>query len=104
MDVEKSQPSFARANAVNCAGYRSKERARLSANGAVRGCELCLTFEQEERIDMVVMPVRCNAFPARLEDKLDRGDLLELHLDRPRPLATVDHLTLTREADDRFRR
>ena len=72
---------------------------RSRAAGAVE--ELDLAVEDEERVDVIVVRVRVDAFEARLERQLDRRQLRQLGLDEVRAVATREPFARSGRGDDR---
>ena len=102
VDVEENDALVVReAKAVLGAGWRGNERAGLRSSRE----ELDVSAEHEERIDMVVVRVRVNSRPARLEGERDRRQVGRLAEDGERVRGPLRSLPLSGARDnDGFRR
>ncbi len=91
---------------------RAVARDLEAVHGARRGCdersraagaveELDLAVEDEERVDVIVVRVRVDAFEARLERQLDRRQVRQLGLDEVRAVATREPFARSGRGDDR---
>ena len=101
MDVEQPQLRVARVpEAVDDAGRRGDERARLGPEELVADPELGLAREHEERVDEVRMRVRVDALEVGSEAELDRFELRELAQDPVVPCGALDVLAAFRPQGD----
>src|SRR5436853_1240431 len=101
--VQQDRPARV-AEAVRGARLGREERPRLRLHDLVAADELRGAFEDEERVDLVVVGMRGDAGPLRLDVEQQHRDLRKVTEDRDRAVLALEALGAALPRDDRVGR